>query len=110
MQHTTSEERLVNLIKKYIGHKVGDTIKNNISGYAIKCWEDDDGIRHFETNTLGCVFIIDRGLFHNVKNVFSIPDNRFLNSIFIDWFNSKQDSVEVEPDWFLRTGNLQNDL
>lgn len=95
MKYTIEEERLVNLIKKYMDLYVGkvttDTLKQKD-----KIWIGKDGSLCFWTNLSNNSFVIDKSLFYNVANMFLIENKKFLVDVMIDWFNSAQSLEQVD--------------
>ena len=108
MKYIISENRLDNLIQKYISSYIGHELtpidysptfinftgKNDIK-YTY--WYDKDDVRRFRTYIDELELNVDSDLWKSVKNMFSISDDSYLSRMIVTWFNNHQNKIELDP-------------
>jgi hypothetical protein len=100
MKFIISENRLGNLIQKYISSYVGEEL-NPDRTIVVTNWYDKNGNRRFKTllvkddSELG----VDYNMWVSVKDMFSILDLSYIDYNFIVWFNNHQNIIEMKPSY-----------
>lgn len=114
MKYTIQEERLANLIKKYITHRVGETLKPRSGGNALSpfgnYWKGNDDVIYFWTSPSSGSFIIEKDLYFGITNMFNMEnkDALFLFRVFKEWFNIAQDFTKLKDECDIRVRDLKD--